>query len=197
MEAQEKLSPEESLQLIQSMINKTKTNAAEDAFNFLVWGWITFIICIAQYILKVIVKYQQHYLAWSLIWVAVIIVIVKSIIDRKKVKKVVTYVDDSMKYLWTGVGISFFVLGWICAVNQWQNCFPLFIMLYGVGTFVSGCLLKFKPFVIGGILCWIIAPIAAYVKNYDYQILLTALALLISYIIPGHLLKSRYKKQTN
>jgi hypothetical protein len=193
MEQEEKFSPEESLLLIRSMIDKTKSNAAADSFYFLTWGWLTFIICIVQYVMLVFLKSPHHYYAWFLIWLGVIAVIVKSFKEKKE-KKVVSYIDDSMKYLWTGIGITFFVLGWICAMNEWQKCFPLFIMLYGLGTFTSGCLIKFKPFVIGGIICWIAAPLAS-CCSYEWQILITAFALLVSYIIPGHLLQAKYSKK--
>ncbi|MBS1641042.1 MAG: hypothetical protein JST94_12845 [Bacteroidetes bacterium] len=190
-------SPEESLRIIQSMIDKTKNNVANDAFYFLFWGWLILIICIMQYVLLVWVKYPQHYYAWGLLWVGVIYLVFKTAIKNKKQKqKVKTYVDDSMKYLWTGLGITFFILGWICALNEWKNCFSLFIMLYGVGTFVSGCFLKFKPFIIGGIIAWVIALIAA-TANYQNQLLLTCLALIISYIIPGYMLRYNYKNQNN
>lgn len=99
-------SPEESLRVIQSMINKTKNNAANDAFYFLFWGWLTLIICIIQYVLMVWVKYPKHYYAWSLIWVGVIYFVIHSIIKKDK-QKVTTYMDESMKFLWIGLGITF------------------------------------------------------------------------------------------
>jgi hypothetical protein len=43
--AEEKFSPEQSLQLIQSMISKTKQDLSENGIYFLVWGWLTFIAC--------------------------------------------------------------------------------------------------------------------------------------------------------
>jgi len=193
MENEKQLSPQESIALIQAMIDKTKTNVANDAFYFLLWGWLTFTICIVQYILMVWIKYPYHYYAWFLIWIGVVVLVFRSL-KKKENKKVVSYVDDSMQYLWTGMGITFFVMGWICAVNEWHNCFPIFIVLYAAGTFISGSLLKFKPFIAGGIFCWLIAPTSAYF-SYENQILFTALALMISYIIPGHLLKMKYQKQ--
>jgi hypothetical protein len=55
METDEKeLSPQESLDLIKSMINKTKGAVADDSFHFLMWGWLVFSCCLASYILKVL-----------------------------------------------------------------------------------------------------------------------------------------------
>jgi hypothetical protein len=77
-------------------------------------------------------------------------------------------------------------VGWGSAV------FPFFIMLYGLGTFVSGSIIKFRPLIIGGIIAWALAIVAAYVE-YDYQMLFGAAAILISYIIPAYMLRSRNK----
>jgi len=192
MDYENDLTPEESVLLIRSMIDKTRHNVAGNSFSFLFWGWLVFLICVLQYILMVWVQTPYHYYVWCLIWVGILVFMFR-LFRKKKQEKVVTFVSESMKYLWMGLGITFFITGWICAVNGWHNSFPLFIVLYATGTFVSGRLLKFRPFVIGGILCWIIAPVTAYV-SYDNQILLTALALLVSYIIPGHLLKAQQLK---
>ena len=60
--------------------------------------------------------------------------------------------------------------------------YPLIISLYGMGTFISGGILKFKPLIIGGIACWIISIIAFFVAN-EYVLLLTALSIIIAYLI--------------
>jgi hypothetical protein len=94
-----------------------------------------------------------------------------------------------MGYLWTGIGVSFFILSFIVSSSAegWNFSYPFFIMLYGLGTFVSGKIIKFKPLVIGGIINWCLACISVFF-SFDYQLLFAAAALLTSYIIPGHLL---------
>jgi hypothetical protein len=100
-----------------------------------------------------------------------------------------TYVGESMSYVWTGIGISFFVLSFIITNTKggWINAWPFFILFYGLGTFVSGKILKFAPLVIGGVFNWLLAIASIYV-DFDYQLLIAAAAILTSYIIPGHLL---------
>jgi hypothetical protein len=46
----ENLSPQQSIDLIQSMIDKTKNTVADGSVFFLLWGWVVFIACILQYI---------------------------------------------------------------------------------------------------------------------------------------------------
>jgi hypothetical protein len=185
---EENFSPQQSLQLIQSMIDKTKGNIGRNRFHFLLWGWYVFLAILVQFILKVVLRYERHYLVWLGVIPAVIITIIYSIRQRKR-RGVRTYIGDTMSYLWTGVGISFFVLSFIISSSKegWMFSYPFFILLYGLGTFISGKLLKFTPLVVGGIINWILACIAGYL-HYDYQMLLAAVAILTSYIIPGHLL---------
>lgn len=186
-------SPEESIQLIRSMIEKTKHSISDKSHYFLLWGWAVFIGSLLQYYLKVIIDYPQHYYAWYITPVALLIFIFFLVRDNKK-EKVKTFIDDASRYLWTGIGFSFMALGFIFSKMGWQYCYPIYILLYGIGTYVSGALIKFKPLLIGGVFCFPLAVIAAYVA-YDIQIIILAFAVLVSYIIPGYLLRMRYQKQ--
>jgi uncharacterized membrane protein YfcA len=191
---QESFSPEQSLKLIQSMISKTKQDISDNSIYFLVWGWLTFIACTGQFILKHIFQYEKHYVVWTVIIIGILFSIYQGRKEDKKIK-VKTYVDDSIKHLWSGMAISFFVLGMILTRLGWGTAiFPFFIMLYGLGTFVSGNIIHFKPLIIGGILAWGLA-IGSTWANYDYQILFGAAAILVSYIIPASML--RYKTKTD
>lgn len=190
---QNNFSPQESLQLIQSMISKAKSNLEENRFYFLLWGWVSFCAIVAQFLLKVVFVYEYHYAVWL---VTIPTAIITMIHISRSVKKdtVRTYVGESMSYLWTGLGISFFVLSFIITNSRggWLHAWPLFILFYGLGTFVSGRILQFAPLTFGGIFNWALAIAAVYV-HFDYQLLLAAAAILTSYIIPGHLLKSSKK----
>jgi len=189
---EENFSPEQSLRLIQSMIGKTKQGMSDKSIYFLVWGWLTFIACTGQFILKHIYNYEKHYYVWLVVIIGVVFSFYQSYRDEK-VKKVRTYISDSLKYLWIGMGISYFVLSMILSKIGWEtSIFPFFILLYGLGTFISGCILQFKPLIIGGSCAWVLAIVAAYME-YDYQMLFGAAAILISYIIPAYMLRYRNK----
>jgi hypothetical protein len=190
--SEEKFSPEQSLQLIHSMISKTKQDMSDKGIYFLVWGWLTFVACLGQFVLKHIYNYEKHYMVWWLIIVGIAFSVIYSIKEEKK-RRVRTYISDSLRWLWIGMGIAYFVLSMILTKIGWQSSvFPFFIMLYGLGTFVSGSILQFRPLVIGGCLAFAIAIGAVYAE-YDYQMLLAAAAILISYIIPAYLLRSKNK----
>src|ERR1044071_7562804 len=96
---EEQFSPKESLLLIRSMIDKTKQDISNNAIYFLVWGWITFIACVGQFLLKRVFEYEHHYRVWFLIIIGIIFSIYQGRReDKKQVTK--TYVGDSIRALW-------------------------------------------------------------------------------------------------
>lgn len=168
----------------------------DNSIYFLVWGWLTFFACTGQFVLKNIFQYEKHYLVWTVIIIGIVFSIYQGR-KEEKTSKVKTYIDDSIKHLWTGMAVSFFVLGMILTKLGWGTAiFPFFIMMYGLGTFVSGSIIRFRPLIIGGILAWALAIGSTFV-SYDYQMLFGAAAILISYIMPAYLLRSRNKTANN
>jgi hypothetical protein len=197
METNEKeLSPQESIELIQTMINKTKGVVADDSFYFLLWGWLVFACCLGQFCLKVYLQFPQNYYVWLLMPVGGVISAVYGAKQSKKTR-VKSFVDESLDYLWIALGLAFVVLVTVNILNgkAWETAFTYYIILYGIGTFVTGMLLRFRPLVIGGLLNFVLAVVSIRFQ-YEYQLLVGALAILTSYIIPGHLLRIRYQQQT-
>ena len=190
--ADEKFSPEQSLLLIQSMISKTKQNMSDNSIYFLIWGWLTFVAFIGQFMLKHILQYEKHYMVWLVVIIGIIFSIYQGKKNEKKVRAK-SWVDENMSHLWLGMGISFFVLSMIITRMGWgTEMYPFFIMMYGLGTFVSGSFLQFRPLIIGGIIAWVLAIGSTWV-NYDYQMLFAAAAILFSYIIPAYMLRRKNK----
>lgn len=186
---EEDFSPQQSLQLIEGMIKKVRTNIGQNGFYFLLWGWATFLAILGQFFLKVVLLYPRHYLVWLALIPVLIVTIIRA--NRQGRAAYTTFVGDSMKHLWTGIGVSFFVLSFIITntAGKWLIAYPFFILFYGLGTFVSGMFLKFKPLVIGGIFNWALACVCVLLP-YDYQLLMAAAAILTSYIIPGHIIQT-------
>lgn len=189
---EEEFSPEDSLLLIRSMIETTKHSISDHSHYYLLWGWAVMIGCVIQYFLMSVIKSPHHYYAWLITPLALILQIIFIIKDKKK-ERVKTFINEANAHLWTIIGLSFIALFFIFSKTGWMYCFPIYILLYGIGTSVSGSLIKFKPLIIGGVANMVLSAITVYLR-YDLQILMTAFAILISYIIPGHLLRLHYRK---
>lgn len=196
MDTSEKdFTPQESLQLIRSMIETTKSSISDSSHFFLLWGWTTMIGCLLQYFLLEIVHYRHHYYAWFVTPVAVILHVI-FIYRYERRQQVRTFISEATGYVWMIIGLSLLVLFVVFSKIGWQYSFPFYIMLYGIGTFISGSLIKFKPMRIGGLTCLFLVAITPFLE-YSFQILMSAFAILISYIIPGHLLRNEFRKKNH
>ncbi len=189
---EENFSPEQSLRLIRSMIDKAKENVSDNSFFLLLWGWLVFAAALSQYILMVIVKWPYHGMAWNLMWVGAVISIIYGIRQEKK-QQAKTYISETMKYFGMGCGVTFTILALFFGYNEmWVYIFPVYFILYGFLSFVSGAILQFVPLRWAGAACWVIGIISVF-TDFKSHLLLMALAVLFAYIIPGYILKKRYK----
>jgi hypothetical protein len=189
----ETLTPEESLQVIRSMIENAKTTVADNSFYFLLWGWLVFIGAVGQYTLKVFVRTDRNPEVW---WIMAIGVIASAIYGRRgRRRPVTTYVDEGLWNIWSAIGIVQVLVVFIFfRRNDWEHCYTIFILTYSIGCYLTGRLLRFRPLVWGGVFCWALAIFTTFV-DAETNILLLAAAILGSYIIPGYLLRSNYKHQ--
>ena len=197
--SEENFDPKQSLLLIESMINRAKDKFAEDGSMYLLWGWVVFVCSLTQFVLMHFFKYPYHYIVWFASW---IVVIYQVVYIRKKIKqrRVRTYTGYILGYVWLTFLIVIFLLafliGRLTEGDYYSHISPILLTIYGIPIFLSGIILRFKPLVIGGIGCWILAIAAMLIGNYDYQFLLIPLAMIIAWIIPGYLLRAKYKLQS-
>lgn len=196
---EENISGQESFAIIESMIKKAKNQFSESGHLYLLWGWAVFICSLAQFILMNFLHFEQHYIVWFSMW----LVLIYQIIYLRKVrrqKRVRTYTDEIIGFVW----IAFFILmllfgflfGKLFDPNKYYAVIdPAFLALYGMPTFLSGIILKFRPLILGGICCWLLSILATFISP-QYHLLLLPLAMIIAWITPGYMLRKKYKQQT-
>lgn len=186
---EKELNEKESLAIISSMIASTRRNLSHDSVHYLLWGWSVLIASLTHYGLLQ-VNYSMHYLPWMVMMPLAGIAAVIIGYRQEKIAIVKTHIDAAIGYLWAAfVVMLFLILLYTGYQGNWENTYPLLIWLYGLGTFVSGGILQFKPLIWGGIASWILGSIAIFVP-FDQQLLLLGAAIIVSYILPGHLLKA-------
>lgn len=178
----------DNIAIIEQMINKTKEQLSDNSPYFLLWGIAIFLCAVVQYILLKLLLPHTQYIWFSLIIVGIVHIIL-AIKDKKK-QPYISYTTNTIAILWSALGISFFILSFL-SFQLAFNFLPIFVLLYGIGTYASGKILEFKPLIYGGFCCFIICIVMAYIPNAE-QLLLLALSILISFIIPAFLLKSAH-----
>jgi hypothetical protein len=186
------LTEQQSMKIIQEMIATSKNKIKDNSFFYLLWGWLVLIASLSHYFLLKMSYYEYAYLPWPILMLGGMVVSIIAGIRLGKKAKVISHFDNMMIYLWYGFFFTLMIIIVMSAFQKipWVTTHSLIISLYGLGTFVSGGVLRFKPLIIGGIACWIIAVIAFFVAS-ENVLLLTALSIIISYLIPGYMLKSK------
>lgn len=183
-----------SLQLIESMINKAKNKFSENGTLYLLWGYTILLCSIAQFILSQFLSYDRSQYVWSATWVVVIYQVI-FLAKKRKQEKVRTYTDEIINMIWLAFVVCLFLVMFILSYGKAQLLItPMILVLYGVPTFISGTILKFTPLKIGGACCWLLALVSIFV-HYQYYFLLLGVAVTVAWILPGHLLRIRYKKE--
>lgn len=194
---EENISEKESLQIIESMINKAKNQFSENGHLYLLWGWTVLICSLSQFILMYFVNFEKHYLVWLATWLVFFYQIFYLRKERRR-QIVRTYTDSIIGFVWITFVILMFLFGFlfgrVMGEDYYYFMYPGFLALYGMPTFLSGIILRFKPLVIGGICCWILSIVSAYTPA-DFQLLLIPVAMIAAWIIPGYRMKAKYKLQ--
>ncbi|MCD6067514.1 MAG: hypothetical protein K0S33_2340 [Bacteroidetes bacterium] len=192
---EKEITPDQSLFIIQSMINTAKNKLADDGFLLIFWGWLVFVSAIVNYILFLL-KFEWGFIVWPILMpIGGIITAIYSARSKKK-KLVRTYIDKYLGYLWTGFGIAMALALFSLGVCGMKSSYFSLMLLYGFVTFVSGGLLDFKALRIGALFSFAFALGSLFVPELE-QFLFLAGSILCSYIIPGHLLRNEFKSQQN
>ena len=184
----------ESLALISTMINKARNRFSEDGFLYILWGWVILICALTHFISSYYYSYDGAYMVWMLSYAVVIFQIIY-LIRRRKKEKVRTYTDDIIGYVWITFAISTVLMVFVCVQFKAFNAMlPLLLVFYGIPIVLSGIILKFRALVIGGICCWILSFVSTFVR-LEFHMLLIAVAISAGWLIPGYLLRIKYRKE--
>lgn len=191
----EKLMTEtESMQLISSMINKAQNRYSENGMLYLLWGWLILVCCLVQFTALYFFDNQNAYYIWYVTWLAPIyqVIYLRGFSKKRRVK---TYTGEIIGFVWLVFVICIAMIVFtLIYLKAYSAINPAVLIMYGMPTFLSGIILKFKPLRIGGICCWLLSILSAF-ADYEFQLLLIALAVALAWIIPGYLLKAKFKKE--
>ena len=183
--------PVESIKLIDDMIQAAKCNIKDGSFYFLLWGWIVMAGSLGHYILLKFTNYEHPYIAWSVIFVGVILSMIHGFMYNKKAK-VTSHIEKVYILVWYSFLISYFIILFFMSKINYQIT-PIIFLISANATFLSGIILKFKPLVFGGIFMWI-AAIITFFLSPENQLLSIPIIVVFGYLIPGYILKYKEDK---
>lgn len=195
MKTEEQLSEKESIAIIQSMLAKTQMGIRDSGTMYLLWGWLVFAAAAIHYIPLMLMDNTIGGLAWPVLMTIGGIASAIYGMRRSKESRVKTYAEQMLGYITIamGVGIAFtLTLG--ALFTTWPITYGFLMFVYGTWLFTSGGVLEFRPLQIGGVLNWIIGACTFFVPE-PHELPMIALAVLVGYIIPGHMLKAKFNKE--
>ncbi len=191
MEDEKQLSEKESLALIASMINKAKNSYIDSGIGPLFWGILITVCSLVTYA-QGAYNFEIGFDIWLISLLALIPQIYFNIRGRKN-KNYICHEDSMMNYVWGTFGVCIFITTFYINKVGSSNAVALHMMLFGMPTFITGGIRKFKPMIIGGLVCWI-CSISSYYVGYPNRILLMGVSATAAWLIPGIILRRKYLK---
>lgn len=188
------MSEKESLELISSMIGKAKNHYSESGSSALLWG-------ISNVIVFVLAYFQDSFPGFNLPFNPFYLMIIAAVLQvyfyrkERSLKKTISYKDEAHYYIWLAFGISLIILtvgGGFADIGY--IVLPLILLLFAIPTFISGCIKKFQPLIIGGIICWVLSVICLFYREKEV-FLLVALGAFFAWVIPGFVLRNNFLKK--
>jgi hypothetical protein len=191
------MTEQESLQIIQQMIQTAKNEQKDDGKGWIIWGWLIFLASVFTFI-NLKYEWLSVFFFWNVFGIFTLVLLgyetVQHLLKRRK-EKVRTYTKDLFDKLNIGFVISLMLI--ILSMNLGvdpKKGFALLLGLYGFWILIYGAVLNFKPSIIGAYITWALAFASLFVKSFEYTMLLHAIAVLCGYIIPGYMANKEFNK---
>lgn len=203
-----KLTEKESLDVITSMIARTKERYVGNGNILLMWGYLTMAVAIIVWIMLAV----THKGSWNWLWFAIPLVGCPAtcIMARRdnRGRGAITYSDKITSSLWTIFGVSEIVLTLIClgfaligGVWCWSAMLVYSLLLAPGAEIAQGLIIKEKCLIAGGMvgmaiglvtLCCTVGGIPLMINWYMPLFIIAFGAM---YVIPGHILNHKAKKE--
>ncbi|WP_111391576.1 hypothetical protein [Algoriphagus aquaeductus] len=189
---EKQFSSSESLALITEMIQKAKKEAAGDgSFQLLLWGWVIALCNFGHYYLAKS-NFEMPYVVWFAVIPAVIWSFVHEI-RKRKTSRIKTHLDDFLGQLWIAVFVGMVIILSFMPVLEYRHN-PIILVLAGVGVFSTGAMIRDNSTKLGGAVLFL-GAIVGFLLPVNEQYLTAGIAMVLGYLVPGYMLKSKFKNR--
>ncbi len=186
MKTEQTLSPEDSLHIINSMIDQARFNFSKNSVFFILWG----ILLIAASLFELYGKSNGLFYHWAGWPIAGILGGIGSTIYGNRKEKQQGHVPN-LERLYNQIWQVYLItLAMLIPALVFNHVTPngYIMLLTAFPTVLTGSVLKFRPLVWGGATFWVCGLITLFVLP-EMDNLLFAISLVTGYIIPGIMMK--------
>ena len=166
---------------------------------FLAWGYPTVLVLLAEFAALMI--WNEYWCAWlwagiPLIGTPLMIYFLNKDYDRTHSR---THDQNNILVMWIFIGVASCIGGGLMGFSGVfrQAFFAYLSLLCGMGCFMTGIILHFRPKVVCGIIASVLSIVPLFFQGelWPWQLLFTSFTVIISLIVPGHLFR-RYVRGT-
>ncbi len=189
----EKLTPQQSLDLITEIINEARGRIEENGFIYTFWGALISMASFGQFYLLQIERYDINWYPYLLIPLGFIFT---SLYFAKKKRKSKNLIGKILTGLWTILAINMMILGFLYAEQLRENLMPIILILQSTGILVSGIATRQNLLLTSGVIIGLSAYYS-FTLDIQYQPLLTGIVSIVTIFIPGMRLMYQHKRLNN
>lgn len=183
-----KLEAAESLELIGRMIENTRSRIVRNSGRpLLAWGYATVLTTLVVW--GAVVGFQDP--RWNYLWLLLPVLgwLLMWLTRGKRTEgEARTFVDRVIGNVWFVMGLTAMFVSLLTLFTPIRLPILFIILLImGMGTAVTGLIIRFTPAVAGGTAAIVLAPLTMLVGNM-WQPLLFIVGFVVMMIVPGHIL---------
>lgn len=166
---------------------------------FLAWGYPTVLVLLAEFAALMI--WNENWCAWlwagiPLIGTPLMIYFLNKDYDRTHSR---THDQNNILVMWIFIGVASCIGGGLMGFSGvFRHAFFAYLsLLCGMGCFMTGIILHFRPKVVCGIIASVLSIVPLFFQGelWPWQLLFSSFTVIISLIVPGHLFR-RYVRGT-
>jgi hypothetical protein len=179
------LTPEQSLELIISIITDARNRFQQNGYIFVFWGILIAIASFGHFFLLEKGLYSVSWYPYVLMPVGAIItgVYYSKLSKKNNVNQIIRIVSVN----WSVVSINILFLGFLFALHLRENLIPIILILLSIGILVSAGATKSNWFYFSGVVINVSGMICFYLPPI-YHSLLMGIVAVVAILIPGIIL---------
>ena len=188
----------QSISIIREMIQVSRKKLKNDGILFIIWGWVMTLYSTASFLDgRLVMTYQlKTFLKYFVSGMAIAALLFTIYYIYSQRKKIQTYIGISLRYIWIFMFICLVLINLIQANVMHKIVFelqhPIFMIIIAFAILSTGAILRYWLIIAGGMVFGILAYVASYLQLPD-QLLAEAVAWIIAFVIPGHILYAKRK----
>ena len=165
---------------------------------FLAWGYPTAFFLLVEF--AALILWHEDWCAW--IWVGIPLVGAPLMVyflhkDYGRTRRR-TFEENIALQMWIFIGATCCIGGFAMGfAGVYERCFlSLLGLMCGMGCFVTGIILRFRPKTVCGIAASLLSVVPLFLQGelWPWQLLVSAASVAVSLIIPGHLFRQYVRR---